>query len=254
MSTKILNGSYPLAVYDHEISDALQNRVYNFLLDSEYYINFYDQPHSNWNPRTKTLTTPRNYPAGYRLPLAWDAASLEHRAPVVYELWQEIDRVLEHKFVIEGIQEGMTCMVGVSPLSCITKADGSPGRANAAWRVYGGGLGQELKARTKAIHRDCVDLDAEGFYTLVYFANQEWHPQYYGETLFHDNDATTGDFTGKFEDDQPRNFPIGDVENVVAPRPGRFMNFDSRYFHQTKPGAVYAPEQILAIIFRLKKV
>jgi hypothetical protein len=248
------SGSYPLSVYNQEIAYDLQDRVYNFLLDSEYYVNFYDPPHSNWYPRTKTLITPRQYPAGHRLPLAWDLVSLEHRAPVVHELWQQIDRVLDNKFQIEGIQEGMSCMTGVSPLSCITRPDGSPGRPNAAWRVYGGGTGQELKARTKAIHKDCIELDNDSFYTLVYFANAEWHPQYYGETLFHSDIADTGDYTGKFEDDQPRNYPIGDVENTVAPRPGRFMIFDSRYLHQVKPVAYYAPEHIMAIIFRLKKI
>jgi hypothetical protein len=120
--------------------------------------------------------------------------------------------------------------------------------------VYGGGTAQEYRARTKAIHKDNVDLEDDRFFTLVYFANLEWHPQLYGETLFHTDHAHSGDYTGKYEDDQPRNFPIGDVENVVAPRPGRFMIFDSRYLHQTKPAAVYAPEHIMAIVFRLKNI
>ncbi len=81
----------------------------------------------------------------------------------------------------------------------------------------------------------------------------EWHPQLYGETLFHGDLADTGDFTGKYEQDQPRNFPIGDVENVVAPRPGRIMLWEGRYLHQIKPVAMHAPENLMVISFRLIK-
>ena len=143
-------------------------------------------------------------------------------------------------------------MTGISPLQGITKSNGDPGTPNSAWRVYGDGMDKEYRARSKAVHRDNPFMDDDSCYTLVYFANMEWHPQLYGETLFHGNDNNTGDFTGKYEQDQPRNFPIGDIENVVAPRPGRIMVWDSRYLHQIKPAALYAPENLLAISFRLK--
>ena len=62
------------------------------------------------------------------------------------------------------------------------------------------------------------------YFNIVYFPNQEWHPTWYGETLFHGNDATTGDYTGRYQSDQKRNFPIGDVENVVEPMLTLFRN------------------------------
>lgn len=127
------------------------------------------------------------------------------------------------------------------------------GREGIGWRVYGDGQEHEFRARTKAIHRDSIWLDRDDYYTLVYFANTQWHPQFYGETIFHSNDADTGDYTGQFEQDQPRNYPIGDIENVVAPRAGRFMLFDSRYLHQIKSVAMYAPENLLAISFRIQR-
>lgn len=244
--------SYTLEVYDNEIPVDLQNRVSDFLLDSEYCVTFYDPPHSTWHPRTDTFVTERKLPSQPRLPIAWDEASLAHRAPAVDELWTTINDILDNQFEIAGIPEGMSYMTGISPLTTITKADGSPGTPNAGWRVYGSGNERELRARTKSIHRDNPYLDQDQYYNLVYFANPEWHPQFYGETLFHSNDATTGDYTGRFDSDQPRNFPIGEVENVVAPKPGRFMLFDARYMHQVKPSAVWAMP-IMGVVFRLQK-
>lgn len=144
-------------------------------------------------------------------------------------------------------------MTGISPVQGIPRPDGSPGRQGVGWRVYADGMDREFRARTKAVHRDSIYLDDDSNYTLVYFANPEWHPQLYGETLFHSDDATTGDYTGKYEDDQPRGYPIGDVENVVAPRPGRIMMWDSRYLHQIKAVAKYAPNNLLVVSFRIKR-
>lgn len=252
MKTTINPGSYSLTVIDDAIDLALRQQVWDFLLDSEYCVNHYDQNHSNWYPRENRWHIPRDLPAALRLPLAWDSESLHHRAPPVYQLWEEIERITDYKFDIAGIPESMNYMTGISPLQGITKANGQPGALNSAWRVYGDGMDKELRARTKAVHRDNPFLDDDSCYTLVYFANMHWDPQLYGETLFHSNEADTGDFTGKYEQDQPRNFPIGDVENVVAPRPGRIMLWDSRYMHQIKPAALYAPENLMAVSFRLR--
>ena len=252
MSKTSKNGSYLLDVFDNEISKDLQLRVYNFLLDGEYCVNFYDQPHSLYYPRLDKYVTPRDLPAQPKLPLSWDDQSTRERAPVVYELWTEINNILDNQFTIDGVPESLNYMTGISPVSGITRADGTPGTPNSAWRVYGNGNERELGGRTKSIHRDTPILSDTTKFTLVYFASSEWHPQFYGETLFHSDDADTGDYTGKFAKDQPRNFPIGDVENVVAPRPGRFMLFDARYLHQVKPAAHYAPTPIMAIVFRLQ--
>lgn len=253
MNSIIKPGSYELQVLDNAIDLELRQQVWEFLLDSEYCVNFYDQNHCNWYPRENRWEIPRNRPAALRLPLAWDEESLKERASVVYSLWQNINTLLDNKFSIDGVPESMNYMTGISPLQGITKSDGSPGALNSAWRVYGDGIDREYKARSKSVHRDNPFLDDDTAYTLVYFANMEWHPQLYGETLFHGDDATTGDFTGKYEKDQPRNFPIGDIENVVAPRPGRIMLWDSRYMHQIKPAASYAEMPLMAISFRLRK-
>jgi hypothetical protein len=253
MSKTIKQGSYKLTVYDNEIDPALQSLVSDFLMDSEYCVNFYDHSHSLWYPREDKLVTPRNFPSQPRLPIAWDEESLCQRAPVIGQLWLTINKLLNDEFEIQGVPEGMPrYMTGISPVPSLDKPNGTPGTPGIGWRVYGSGNERELQqARTKSIHRDSPLLDQEQYFNLVYFANPEWHPQFYGETLFHSDHADTGDYTGKFENDQSRHFPIGDVENVVAPRPGRFMLFDARYMHQVKPSAHYAMP-IMGVVFRLR--
>jgi hypothetical protein len=253
MLTQNLTHSYHLSVHDDHVPLDLMSEVYQHLLDSEYCVNFYDQPHSNWYPRHDRWVTPRNLPAAPRCPMAWDETSLAHRHPVISRLWLTINQGLGNRYQINGVPEGMNYMTGISPVQAITRPDGTAGREGIGWRVYGDGQEHEFRARTKAIHRDSIWLDRDDYYTLVYFANTQWHPQFYGETIFHSNDADTGDYTGQFEQDQPRNYPIGDIENVVAPRAGRFMLFDSRYLHQIKSVAMYAPENLLAISFRIQR-
>lgn len=250
MSKIIKAGTYHLSVYDNEIDSILQNDVAEHVLNSTWYCNFYDPPHSLYNPKTDTYTTERNLPAQPKLPIAWDDTSLQHRDPLIHKLWESINAVLGNQFEIEGVTEGMSYMTGISPLSGLTRPDGSPGRPQCGWRVFGNGNERELGGRTKSIHRDSPYLDKDNYFGIVYFANKEWHPQYYGETLFHSNNATTGDYTGKFDSDQKRDFPIGEPENIVLPMPGRFMLFDSRYLHQLKPTAQWAPT-ILGVVFRV---
>ena len=253
MSKIDLTGSYPLSVYDNEVNMDLQNRVYEFLLDSEYCVNFYDHSHSFWYPRHDEWVHPRNHPSQPRLPMAWDEFSLSHRAPVVHELWLELNRLLDNRFELDGCPEDFPrYMTGISPVSALPNPDGSPGTPGVGWRVYGSGNERELRGRTKSIHRDNPNMSDDQNYGIVYFANREWFPQYYGETLWHSDDPSTGDYTGKFEKDQDRGFPIGDPENMVSVKPGRFFVYDSRYLHQMKPAANYAPQPIMGVVFRVR--
>ena len=100
-------GTYSLTVIDNEIDLDLRQRVWDYLLDSEYCVNHYDQNHSNWYPRENKWHIPRERPAALRCPLAWDELSLENRAPVVFELWHKINSLLDNKFTIVGVPESM---------------------------------------------------------------------------------------------------------------------------------------------------
>ena len=256
MTYKKYTGTYSLEVWDNQVSDRMQDEIYNYLMDSEYFANFYDPPFSTYKPRKNEWQTPRTMPAAVRLPMAWDEVSLQERHPLIHALWKYLSKqILSNNFIIEGEGEAMfPYMEGVSPLSAPPKPNGLPGRPNCAWRVYGDGREKEGRSRTKEIHRDSVHLEDESNFTLVYFANKEWHPQYYGETLFHSNDDNTNSYNKVAPNDQKRGYPIGDIENVIAPRPGRVMLFDSRYLHQVKCASMYAPENIMGISFRIKKL
>jgi hypothetical protein len=243
---------YDIYVYDDKISEELQVKVWKYVLDSKFYSIFYDPPAVMWDPRTKTYgPQSREYPSVHRLPLAWDINSLKNRSPIISELWEYINKnVLDNKYEINGKAENITkYMTGISPVYKTDKNLGS------GWRVYLAARGDEFHCRTKAIHRDNPVLDHNGYYTLVYFANPRWFPSWYCETIFFNNDPDekTGDYTGLWESDQPRNHAIGDSEKVIIPSPGRIMLFDSRYLHSVKGSALYAEELVYAVVFRLRK-
>ncbi len=61
-----------------------------------------------------------------------------------------------------------------------------------------------------------TDHDSEGFYTVLYYANPEWHVDWAGETLFYDRERS-------------------DILRAVYPRPGRIVFFDSRIPHSARP-------------------
>jgi hypothetical protein len=251
---KIKPGSYHLSVHDNVIPTDLQDQVRVDMASREWCVHFYDHAHSLFYPQDQSWKFPREHPSGPRCPLAWDERSLEHRNNTVYKLWLNINEYFGNRFAIEGVPEHMSYMTGISPLPAITRPDGSPGKPSDAWRVYGDGMLQERRGHTKSIHRDSIYLDQDCYYTMVYFCNKHWDPQLYGETIFHSSDADTGDFTGKYENDQPRNYPIGDIENIVAPRPGRIMLYDARYLHQQKNIAMYATESLMVVSFRIKRI
>jgi len=247
-------GSYQLTLWDNEVPEDLMREVWEFLLDSEYCVNFYDQSHSNYYPRRKEYHIPRTHPAAVRLPLAWDEESLSHRCQIINKLWKHLEKLTNYEFTINGAKEGMpNYYLGISPLSGNDRSDGTPGKPNSAWLVFGDGQEHELRAHTKAIHADSLLMEDDKNFTLVYFAHLEWFPQYYGETIFHSPESQDGDYTGKFEKDQSCEFPIGEAENVVGVRPGRVMLFDSRYLHQIKSVAIYCPDNLHAVVFRVRR-
>ena len=88
-------GSYELTVIDDAVDLSLQNKVWNFLLDSEYCVNHYDQNHSNWYPRENRWHIPRDRPAALRLPLAWDER--RDHALVLAELGRFTEAAYEFK-------------------------------------------------------------------------------------------------------------------------------------------------------------
>jgi SM-20-related protein len=68
------------------------------------------------------------------------------------------------------------------------------------------------------------DHDSEGFFTMLYYANPEWHVNWAGETLFY-------------------NHTRDDVIRAIYPTPGRIVFFDSRIPHSAR-----APSRICDFI------
>lgn len=63
------------------------------------------------------------------------------------------------------------------------------------------------------IHRDSDNSNA---WTILYYGNLIWKPNWHGETVFYNDD-------------------VSDVTRIVYPRPGRWILFNARLFHVGMP-------------------
>ena len=75
-------------------------------------------------------------------------------------------------------------------------------------------------------HRDSLEL---GEYSALYYANFQWDPDWYGETVF---------------------FSQGEPVVSISTRPGRLVLFDSRIEHRAGVPATNCPEQRLTLSLR----
>jgi hypothetical protein len=235
--------TYPVQIFDDTIDVNLHNHVYAYMQQQTWHVRWYDPPHSDYVPATNQYThPPRQRPSTHRKPMAWNEISLSEQHPIVFELWENLNRVLDNQFIINGDAEWMSYSEKLP-------------ENERGWRVYANGFGREYEIRSKAIHRDSNHIDRDDLFTLVYFMNATWDPQFYGETVFYNEDPekATGDYTRKYEKDQSREWPIGWAHTVVSPRPGRFMLYDSRALHSIRPCALYAPEHMQGMVFRLQR-
>lgn len=192
---------------------------------------------------------------------ASDAFSLEKNHPVIWNLWQNISKALNDEYVIEGPPEGMRTdeLADSNPkwLAPPTKVPDIP----QGWRVYANCQPDETIKRTHGIHRDEIDVESTTSFTLLYYANLEWYPSWFGENVYYPDDPRrlVGDsqqFQGASKANQSRNFPIGWLDNggkTVSPVPGRVVLYDGRTLHTTRPASYWAKEARKNIVFRLKK-
>jgi hypothetical protein len=156
--------------------------------------------------------------------------------PVIQELWNKINSHFNNEFVIDGDEEGIN--------------DTPPGYS----RVYVNAQPSETIKRSHAVHRDTIQLDKEGYYTLLYIANLQWYPTWLSEIIFYSDDDTTGD-TQQFQKGhgQNRNFSVGYPFGIVSPKEGRVILYDGRTLHTTRPTAPWAEQMRYAIVFRIRK-
>lgn len=189
-----------------------------------------------------------------RAVFASDEYNLREDHPIIYNLWKKINTVLNDEFEIAGAPEKMPMdFINKWPAPLPKDESLQPG-----WRVYANSQPNEHIKRTHGIHRDSTDLNDKNNFTLLYVANLEWYPSWFGECVFYpnDNEGLTGDYQQYQKGNgQSREFPIGwlDEGKVISPVPGRIILYDSRTLHTTKPPAIWAEEDRKVIAFRLRK-
>lgn len=163
-----------------------------------------------------------------------DELIFKHR--VIHELWKTINTALGNRYIIDGDPEGI--------------ADTPPRLA----RVYCNAQPEETIKRSHGIHRDTIELDKEGYYTLIYIANLHWYPSWMAENVFYSDDETTGD-TQEWQRGygQCRGFNVGWPYAIIPPVAGRVIKYDGRTLHTTKPCSSWAEQMRYAVVFRIRE-
>ena len=185
-----------------------------------------------------------------------DEHSVEQDHPVIFDLWTRINTVLGNAFEIAGDPEGFATDGNGDPL-WVPAATQDP-NMEPGWRAYANAQPTETVKRSHGVHRDCIDLEKEGYYTCLYFANPVWYPSWFAENIFYPDDSTTGDeqqYQGAYNSNQNRGYGLGwaDEGKTVSPKPGRILIYDSRTLHTTKATAPWAKTMRKAIVFRIRK-
>jgi hypothetical protein len=122
------------------------------------------------------------------------------------------------------------------------------------WRVYTNSQYQETIKHSHGVHRDTPDLNDDTTATILYVANIEWYPSWFGEIVYY-SDSVTGD-TQQYQiadsGAQNRKFDLGWAEKIVSPVPGRIIVYDGRTLHTTRPASIWAPGPRITLAFRAR--
>ena len=257
--------AYDMQIVDDKISTDLRNRVWKYLLNSKWC--------ATWKPVGKTtfgnyvpndqgdyahfmyISRPNFSTFQHRAAFASDETSLQHH-PVLAELWNAINEQFDNQFEITGPPEGMPADPAdtswIAPPTVDTTL--KPG-----WRVYASAQTDESQKRTHGVHRDSIAMDSDEYYTILFCANPEWYPTWFGDCVYYsdDTEGATGDtqqYQNKFGSiHQNRNFAVNWPERIVSPKSGRIIAYDGRWLHTTHPTAVWAPTPRRVVAFRVKK-
>jgi hypothetical protein len=244
---------YPYSVYDDVIPAELQTKVWEYIQHQKFYASRKDRDYPN--PGTIMEYYPFEEKKEY---LDSSLASVNnqfmHRCifgdnemelmkhPPILNLWLTINKFLDNSFKIAG-----------APESIAIKAP--KGRSGVTSRVYVNAQPDESIKRSHGVHRDTIDLNETKNYTLLYIANPEWYPTWFGENIFYEDNIESND-KQQFQKGygQSRGFGVGEPYAVVLPKPGRIILYDGRTLHTTRPVAVWAKQMRYAVVFRIEKV
>ena len=235
---------YQVQTFNDIVAPDLQKQVWEYVLGQEYWaerktlpypgttITVKYTPNQNKKEYLDETLAPANNQYMHRCSFGKTEEDLKNH-PVIQDLWNTINSYFDNQFEIAGNPEYA---------------------AGDEARVYVNVQPQETIKRTHTIHRDTKDLEETKNYTLLYMANPEWHPSWFAENIYYEDDDNSKDkqqFQKGFG--QSRGFGIGESFLTVHPAPGKVILYDGRTLHTTKPAAVWAPEMRYAVAFRIKK-
>jgi hypothetical protein len=240
--------TYSVETYDDLIPDDLRWRVWEYIQNQTFHATRKDvayptpghiihyKPIDNKKEYLDDSVPSVNNQYMHRCVFGDSEDELLFKHKVIYELWKTINRAMGNKYEIAGDQEGI--------------ADTPPRLA----RVYVNAQPEESIKRSHGIHRDTIELDKEGYFTLLYIANLQWYPTWMSELVFYSDDETTLDKQSWQRGyGQCRGFPVGWPFAVVPPVAGRVVVYDGRTLHTTKPCAPWAEQMRYAVVFRIRE-
>lgn len=255
-------------VFDDVFPEAERKLIWKYIENQQWHVywkstsfpgetyNFIPAKDKRWRNVDPVRFLPHMYMP--RAAFASDEASLQERHPFLFSFWEKINNFLGNEFTITGCPEGI-----------VTENKGDPSwvapptvdtTLEQGWRVYANAQPSETIKRSHGVHRDTIDLNDTTSYTLLYVANMEWYPSWFGECVYYpdDNNDITGDyqqFQSVLPSNQNRNFKIGwaDDGKIVSPKPGRIILYDGRTLHTTRPTAMWALAPRKVIAFRIRK-
>jgi hypothetical protein len=245
-----MNKQLPYEIKDDVIPTELRKEVWEYIRGLEHYAmlkdakypqvgtvihyrpeenkkEYYDKSLPSWNNHFMHRVTFGNS----------EEELLIHRHRPIHRLWKAINAQFGNKFEIAGDKEG-----------CYAKND-----KNLMQRVYVNVQPNEEIKRSHGVHRDTIDLNEDKNYTLLYIANMEWYPTWFGELMFYENDDTCGD-KQQYQKGwgQSRNFDVGYPFATIPSIPGRIIAYDGRILHTTRPVAEWADQFRYSLAFRVR--
>lgn len=236
-------------VFDDVISEELQQEVWKYLRSKEHYAMMKDAKYPNvgtlvhyypeqnkkeyLNPELPSV----NDQFMHRVTFGNSENELAFHHPVILKLWKAINKHLDNKFEIAGDKEG-----------CYSKND-----PKFTQRVYLNVQPNESIKRSHGVHRDTIDLAETKNYSLLYLANPEWYPTWFGENIFYENNVDSNDHQQYQKGwGQSRNFGVGYPFATIPTVPGRLVLYDGRILHTTRPVAEWAETFRYSLVFRIR--
>ena len=248
-------------VYDNIISKDFRKEVWEYINNQKWcamWKRVAPSPSTYYIPSEQKSLAGLDYRSvTQKLPTMWmhrscfgsDDYTLERDHPIIWKLWSMINQHLGNLYTLSGPQEDMGTWEPPTPRDPYLE----PG-----WRAYTNGQPDETLKRSHGVHRDTVDVNDDTTRTILYVANLEWYPSWFGEVIFYPDDdkGLTGDYQ-QFQKDfgQCRNFNIDwlDDGKIVSPVPGRIIDYDGRTLHTTRPTAIWSEGLRITIGFRARK-